>query len=195
VTNIRNFAGSSNNLSNLAEKIPATTVAPSLLSPPQLQTIQALASQLHQAPLDAASQTGAITLFTGTDSAAKLAAAQTLANNLHRNLYRIDLGALISKYVGDTRSALAQLLHSPPANGAILFFDEADALFGKRTNVQDSHDRYANQSTDAPDDSNNLLQLLRQYPGIVILALNSNEACNPALLAVTHATLKFPPNP
>jgi SpoVK/Ycf46/Vps4 family AAA+-type ATPase len=164
-----------------------------VLSPPQLQTLQSLATQLRQSPAVEVPQTGTITIFTGPDTSAKIVAAQTLAGNLHRDLYRIDLSAIVSKYADDTSNALTQLLHSA-ASGAILFFDEADALFGKRTHIKDSHDRYASQSTGDPNDGS-LLQILQQYRGITILAISSMDDWNPAQLAHTHTTLKFPPTP
>jgi SpoVK/Ycf46/Vps4 family AAA+-type ATPase len=184
------------NLSNLAKKItPAATAATPVLSPPHLQAVQALATQLLRNPPVTASQPATITLFAGPDTAAKTAAARALADNLHRQLHRVDLGAVGSKYIGETSKDLAQILHTSDPSSVILLFDEGDALFGKRTEVKDSHDRYANQSTGASDDGSNLLQLLRQYPGIVILAINSTDGCSPALLAQAHTTLKFPPTP
>ena len=176
------------NLSNLAKKItPAATAATPVLSPPHLQAVQALATQLLRNPPGTASQPATITLFTGPDTAAKTAAAQALAGNLHRELYRVDLSTV-------TSNALTQVLHTTDSGSVVLLFDEGDALFGKRTDVKDSHDRYANQSTGASDDGSNLLQLLRQYPGIVILAVSSTDGCSPALLAQAHTTLKFPPD-
>jgi hypothetical protein len=196
VTDIRNVSTSTHNLANLAEKIaPATNPAAPVLSPPQLKTLQSLATQLRQSPAVEVLQTGTITLFTGPDTSAKTVAAQTLAANLHRDLYRIDLSAIVSKYAADTSNALTQLLHSAATSGAILFFDEADALFGKRTHIKDSHDRYASQSTGDPNDGSSLLQILQQYPGITILAISSMDDWNPAQLAHTHTTLKFPPTP
>lgn len=189
MTNIRNL------FTQAKKIIPAATAATPVLSQPHLRAIQALATQLRQKPPRGVAQTGTITLFTGPDIAAKVAAAQELAGNLHRELYRVDLGAAGSKYIGETSKNLAQILHTADSSSVILLIDEGDALFGKRTNIQDSHDRYANQSTGASDDGGNLLQLLRQYPGIVILAVNSANGCSPALLAQAHTTLKFPPEP
>ena len=196
MTDLRNLANSSRDLASLAEKIaPAANAAPQTSSPPQLQTIQTLAAQLRQNASVAAAQTGTITFFTGPDNAAKVVAAQSLAGSLHRELNRIDLSTLVSQHAGDTINVLTQLLHSSAATGAILLFDEADALFDKRTSVQDSHDRYAGASADELDRSSAFLQLLEQYPGLIILAVHSTDGWNPALLQRAHATLKFPPTP
>ncbi len=169
MTDIRKLAGALQKSTSLAEKIsPAAAAA---VAPSRIQPIRALATQLQPV-----SETGTIVLFTGTDTAAKAAAAQTLANDLHRNLVHINadsIGASINQLLGSTKSS-----------GAILFFDEADALFGKRSGVQDSHDRYANQWQ----------QIIEQHSGIVILAVTSTDGWNPALLAEAHATLKFPPS-
>lgn len=182
MTNIRN-------LSTLTKKIaPATPAVPPALSPLYLQSVQSLAAQLLRNPPAAASKPANITLFTGPDIAAKTAAAEALASNLHRELYRVNLSTT-------TSNSLTQLLHTTDPGSVVLLFDEGDALFGKRTDIEDSHDRYADESSGAPDGGNNLLQLLQQYPGIVILAVNSTNGCNPTLLAQTHATLKFPPTP
>ena len=92
------------------------------------------------------SRTGKLrALFTGPDEDAKLAAAQQLAAQLDRNLYRVDLSAVVSKYTGETEKHLDRLFAQAETKDWVLFFDEADALFGKRTSVKDSHDRYANQ--------------------------------------------------
>lgn len=182
MTDIRNLSRPVESLSSTRENI-APTAAPvaATLSSPQLQSLQTLAAQLGQS-----SQTGSVTIFTGPDTAAKAAAAQTLANNLHRELRHIDLGSVVNQNSGDPGNALAKLLSSTPS-GAILFLDEADALFGKRTDVQNSHDKYA--STEASF----LLQAVRQYSGIVILAATSTDGWDHDLLASAHTTLKFPP--
>jgi SpoVK/Ycf46/Vps4 family AAA+-type ATPase len=183
LTDIRNLVRPLQNLIIPAEKAArAAAPIPSTLSSPQLQSLQTLATQLGESP-----QTGTITIFTGPDTAAKAAAAQTLANNLHRELRTIDLGSIVNQDGGDPRSALTQILSSS-TSGVILFFDEADGLFGKRTDVQDSHDKYASIEISF------LLQAVRQYSGILILAVTSTDGWNQDLLASAHTTLKFPPN-
>lgn len=188
MTDIRNLFRPLQNLRSADETaVPAETIAPaaapvpSTLSSPQLQSLQTLATRLGESP-----QTGSLTIFTGPDTAAKTAAAQTLANNLHRELHTIDLGSAVNQDGGDAEGALTQILASN-TGGVILLFDEADALFGKRTQVKDSHDRYASIEVSF------LLQAVRQYSGIVILAVTSTDGWNPAWIAEAHSTLKFPP--
>ena len=83
-------------------------------------------------------------LFPGKDRSRRLVAAQTLAHNLGKDLYRVDLNAVVSEYIGETEKNLGRVFNAAKNSHAVLFFDEADALFGKRTDVKDSHDRYAN---------------------------------------------------
>jgi SpoVK/Ycf46/Vps4 family AAA+-type ATPase len=109
---------------------------------------------------------GARALFTGAAGTGKTLAAQVIATALGMDLWRIDLSALISKYIGETEKNLARLFAAAERAGIVLFFDEADALFGRRTEVKDSHDRYANQEVSF------LLERLEQHPGVVILATN-----------------------
>jgi ATPase subunit of ABC transporter with duplicated ATPase domains len=87
---------------------------------------------------------GVRVLLTGKNGAGTLVTAQTLASELRLNLYRIDLSSVVSKYIGETEKNLARVFDTAETGGAVLLFDEADALFGKRTEVKDSHDRYAN---------------------------------------------------
>jgi SpoVK/Ycf46/Vps4 family AAA+-type ATPase len=100
-------------------------------------------------------------LFSGTNATA---AAETMAGELRRDLYRVDLYAVVSKYIGDSEKNLERLFAEAEARDAILLFDEADALFGKRSEVKDSHDRYANLAIDY------LLRRIEQYDGLVVLA-------------------------
>ena len=87
---------------------------------------------------------GISALFAGDSGTGKTMAAEVIANELGLDLYRIDLSAVVSKYIGETEKNLRRLFDAAEDGGAILFFDEADALFGKRSEVKDSHDRYAN---------------------------------------------------
>src|SRR6202043_3256527 len=87
---------------------------------------------------------GISALFAGDSGTGKTMAAEVIANALRLNLYRIDLSAVVSKYIGETEKNLRRLFDAAGDGGGILFFDEADALFGKRSDVKDSHDRYAN---------------------------------------------------
>jgi ATP-dependent 26S proteasome regulatory subunit len=119
---------------------------------------------------------GISTLFTGESGTGKTMAAEVIANELHLNLYRIDLSAVVSKYIGETEKNLRRLFDVGEDGGAILFFDEADALFGKRSEVKDSHDRYANIEI------NYLLQRMEAYRGLAILATNMKNALDRAFL-------------
>ena len=87
---------------------------------------------------------GVSALFTGERGTGKSMAAEVMAHDLRLDLYRVDLSTLVSKYIGETEKNLPRIFDAAEDNGAILFFDEADALFGKRGEVKDSHDRYAN---------------------------------------------------
>jgi ATPase family associated with various cellular activities (AAA) len=93
-----------------------------------------------------------------------------LAAKLRRDVYRVDLSIVVSKYIGETEKNLEMVFTSAENKNWILFFDEADSLFGKRTNVKDAHDRYANQEVSY------LLQRIEEYNGIVIMASNSRDA-------------------
>ena len=105
-------------------------------------------------------------LITGGNKRTRSAAARFIARRHCLDLYRIDLARVVSKWIGETEKNLRQLFDAAENGGAILFFDEADALFGKRSDVEDSHDRYANQNIAW------LLQRIESHKGLVILATN-----------------------
>jgi len=111
--------------------------------------------------LDRAGAPRPVLLFSGSNAAT---AAAMMAKELRRALYRVDLSAIVSKYLGETEKNLARAFAAAERAAAVLLFDEADALFGKRTEVNDAHDRYANIEIGY------LLQRIEQYAGIVILA-------------------------
>ncbi|HEV7858536.1 MAG TPA: ATP-binding protein [Pyrinomonadaceae bacterium] len=125
-------------------------------------------------------------LFTGESGTGKTMAAEVIANDLRLNLYRIDLSAVVSKYIGETEKNLRRLFDAAEDGGAILFFDEADALFGKRSEVKDSHDRYANIEI------NYLLQRIEAYRGLAILATNMKSALDTAFMRRLRFVLDFP---
>lgn len=118
---------------------------------------------------------GAIALFTGPSRTGKTMAAEVLATELQLKLYRIDARAVVSKYIGETEKNLSRLFDAAQNSAAILVFDEADALFGKRSEVRDSHDRYANPEV------NYLMGRIEASPGLTILATdredNLDDAC------------------
>jgi hypothetical protein len=129
---------------------------------------------------------GLVALFSGPPGTGKTMAAQVIAADLELDLFRIDLATVVSKYIGETAKHLAQIFtHASRMNG-VLLFDEADALFSKRTEVKDSHDRYANA------DTSYLLQLLEEYRGIVILATNKKQNIDPAFIRRVRYVFEFP---
>jgi hypothetical protein len=119
---------------------------------------------------------GISALFAGESGTGKTMAAEVIANELRLNLYRIDLSAVVSKYIGETEKNLRRLFDAAESGGTILFFDEADSLFGKRSEVKDSHDRYANIEI------NYLLQRMESYRGLAILATNMKSALDTAFI-------------
>jgi len=129
---------------------------------------------------------GISALFAGESGTGKTMAAEVIANALHLDLFRIDLSAVVSKYIGETEKNLRQLFDAAEASGAILFFDEADALFGKRSEVRDSHDRYANIEI------NYLLQRMEGYRGLAILATNMKSALDAAFMRRLRFIVDFP---
>jgi hypothetical protein len=129
---------------------------------------------------------GVSALFAGESGTGKTMAAEVIANDLRLHLYRIDLSAVVSKYIGETEKNLRRLFDAAEDGGAILFFDEADALFGKRSEVKDSHDRYANIEI------NYLLQRLEAYRGLAILATNFKSALDAAFMRRLRFIVNFP---
>jgi hypothetical protein len=129
---------------------------------------------------------GVNALFAGESGTGKTMAAEVIANDLRLNLYRIDLSAVVSKYIGETEKNLRRLFDAAEDGGAILFFDEADALFGKRSEVKDSHDRYANIEV------NYLLQRIEAYRGLAILATNLKGSMDSAFMRRLRFILNFP---
>lgn len=129
---------------------------------------------------------GISALFAGESGTGKTMAAEVIANDLRLNLYSIDLSAVVSKYIGETEKNLRRLFDAAEDGGAILFFDEADALFGKRSEVKDSHDRYANIEI------NYLLQRMEAYRGLAILATNMKSALDHAFLRRLRFIVNFP---
>jgi len=125
-------------------------------------------------------------LFAGPSGTGKTMAAEIIANELGLDLYKIDLSAIVSKYIGETEKNLDRIFKDGQALNAILFFDEADALFGKRSEVRDSHDRYANIEIAY------LLQKMDDYDGAVILATNLRKNMDEAFARRMHFAVEFP---
>lgn len=122
----------------------------------------------------------------GGSSRQRVAQAKTLAAQLGLTLMRVDLSEVVGKYIGETEKNLARLFDSAEAKQWVLLFDEADALFGRRTEVHDSHDRYANQ------EANYFLQRLRTSTVPVFLASKHKENVDPAFLRRLRYVVKFP---
>ncbi len=129
---------------------------------------------------------GAAALFAGASGTGKTLAAEVIAGELALDLYRIDLSQVVSKYIGETEKNLARVFRAAEESGAILLFDEADALFGKRSEVKDSHDRYANIEVSY------LLQQMEAYRGLAILTTNQKSALDQAFLRRLRFVVTFP---
>jgi hypothetical protein len=140
----------------------------------------ALSADVRRADLDR------VTLLCGIPPREKTMIASMIADETHASLYRIDLSSLVGKYIGETEKNIDILFASLEDAGAVLFFDEADALFGKRTDVSDAHDRYANQEISY------LLERIEAHEGLVILASNQKSNIDPAFLRRLHYIVELP---
>jgi vesicle-fusing ATPase len=129
---------------------------------------------------------GVTALFAGESGTGKTLAAEVLAAELGLDLYRIDISATVSKYIGETEKNLRRLFDAAEASGAVLLFDEADALFGKRGEVKDAHDRYANLEVAY------LLQRMESYRGLAILTTNLRSNVDRAFLRRLRFVVQFP---
>lgn len=129
---------------------------------------------------------GLSVLFAGASGTGKTMAAEIVAGELELDLYQIDLSAVVSKYIGETEKNLRRIFASAEQSGSVLLFDEADALFGKRSEVRDSHDRYANLEISY------LLQQMESYRGIAILTTNMQHALDPAFVRRIRFIVQFP---
>jgi ATPase family associated with various cellular activities (AAA)/Winged helix domain, variant len=125
-------------------------------------------------------------LFAGESGTGKTMAAEVLAGELGLELFRVDLATIVSKYIGETEKNLDRIFEAAIGSNAILFFDEADALFGKRSDVSDAHDRYANIEVAY------LLQKMEGYPGAVILATNFRQNIDDAFVRRLDFVIDFP---
>jgi hypothetical protein len=129
---------------------------------------------------------GITALFAGPSGTGKTMAGEIIAAELDLDLWRIDLSRVVSKWIGETEKNLARVFEAADPGGAVLLFDEADALFGKRSEVKDSHDRYANLEISY------LLQKMENYRGLAILTTNNEEALDPAFLRRLRTIVQFP---
>lgn len=183
-------------LESLAQRIESRSDWNDLALPtPQLQTLHEISAQVRQRlkvyetwgfAAKNARGLGISVLFTGPSGVGKTLAAEVLTNELRLDLYRIDLSSIVSKYIGDTEKNLRRVFDAAEEGGAVLLFDEADALFGKRSEVKDSHDRYANIEVSY------LLQRMEAYRSLAILTTNMKGALDPAFLRRIRFIVQFP---
>jgi len=183
-------------LEDMAERIvPASGWDDLILPEMQKQTLRQLASQSrHRMTVyerwgfsaKGRRGLGLSALFSGPSGTGKTLAAEVLAGELKLDLYRIDLSSVVSKYIGETEKNLKQVFDAAEAGGVLLLFDEADALFGKRAEVKDSHDRYANIEVGY------LLQRMESFQGLAILTTNLKSSLDKAFQRRLRFTVDFP---
>ena len=187
---------SNGKLSTLARKIkPCYAWDDIVLPPDRLQQLREICNCVKYRPVvfgqwgfdgKLALGKGLNVLFAGPPGTGKTMAAEIIAGELALDLYKIDLSAMVSKYIGETEKNLARIFTEAESSNSILFFDEADALFGKRSEVRDSHDRYANIEIGY------LLQRMEEYEGVVILATNFRKNMDDAFVRRLQFSLEFP---
>ena len=183
-------------LDHLAQRLEPVAEWPDLILPePQMQVLRSVVTHVRRR--HRVYQTwgfaeksrrglGISALFSGPSGTGKTLAAEVLARELDLDLYRIDLSAVVSKYIGETESNLSRLFDAAERSGAILLFDEADSLFGKRSEVRDSHDRYANLEVSY------LLQRVEAYRGLAILTTNFEKSLDTAFARRLRFVVPFP---
>ena len=183
-------------LDTLAQRIESRATLADLVVPPYVAAqLREIVGQLRQRGrvhddwgFAAAGRRGLgmAALFAGESGTGKTLAAEAIANEARLDLYRIDLANVVSKYIGETEKNLGRLFDAAERSGAVLLFDEADALFGKRSEVKDSHDRYANIEVAY------LLQRVESYRGLAILTSNLKSALDRAFLRRIRFVVQFP---
>jgi SpoVK/Ycf46/Vps4 family AAA+-type ATPase len=175
---------------------PTTRLADLVLPPDALQEIQRLLDWARQRddvparrllPGKGGKGSGITALFAGPPGTGKTLAAHIIADSLGMDLHQIDLSSVIDKYIGETEKHLERAFTDAESTNALLFFDEADALFGARSGVRDAKDRYANQEVAY------LLQRIEQFDGITVLASNLRGNIDPAFARRLHFIIAFPP--
>lgn len=189
-------AHSNQNLGNLATKIRPRYAWNDIILPyDTLNQLREMVNQVRQKPIvygrwgfdrKLALGKGLHALFAGESGTGKTMAADIMAGELGLDLYKVDLSSLVSKYIGETEKNLDRIFTEAATSNAILFFDEADAIFGKRSEVKDSHDRYANIEISY------LLQRMEAYDGVVILATNLRANMDDAFTRRLHFAIEFP---
>lgn len=190
------YAQSNRKLGILASKIkPVYTMQMLVLPEEQMQQMQEICNQVKYRSLvyekwgfekRLSLGKGLNILFSGPPGSGKTMAAEVISSEIGLEIYKIDVSQVVSKYIGETEKNLEHIFSEAETSNAILFFDEADALFGKRSEVKDAHDRYANVEIGY------LLQRMEEYTGIVILATNLNQNIDEAFLRRLHFNVPFP---
>jgi ATPase family associated with various cellular activities (AAA) len=183
-------------LGELAARVDARATWEELVLPgPQIALLRSISSYLRHRDLvlsewgyerAAGGGQGIKALFAGESGTGKTMAAGVIAGDLGLDLFRVDLATVISKYIGETEQNLDRIFSAAEGSNALLFFDEADALFGKRSAVKDAHDRYANIEVAY------LLQRMEGYPGGVVLATNLRRNMDDAFLRRLDVVVEFP---
>ncbi|MBW4507249.1 MAG: AAA family ATPase [Scytonematopsis contorta HA4267-MV1] len=182
-------------LDDLVQRItPFATWDDIVLPEAQIMTLKAIAAQVRQCAKvyqewgfasKGGRGLGISALFSGVSGTGKTMSAEVLAQELQLDLYRIDLSAVVSKYIGETEKNLRSVFDAAETGGTILLFDEADALFGKRSDVKDSHDRYANMEVSY------LLQRMEEYRGLAILTTNLKDSIDTAFMRRIRFVVKY----
>jgi hypothetical protein len=188
---VRRLAGG--HLDGLAVRVrPRRTMADLVLPADQTAQLRELTSRCRgrgvvyrQWGFSPLPSTGVVALFSGPSGTGKTLAAEVVAGQLGLDLYKVDLSSVVSKYIGETEKNLEQIFQAAAAGDLVLFFDEADALFGKRSEVGDAHDRYANIEVAY------LLQRLETYDGLVVLATNLQRNIDDAFLRRISVSIDF----
>lgn len=180
-------------MGRLAQRIrPTKTWDDLVLSAPKTEQLRNVVARYRHATtvydrwgVTSASGRGVVSLFTGPSGTGKTLGAEVIAHTLELDLYRLELSSVVSKYIGETEQNLERLFEAASAGEAVLFFDEADSLFGKRSEVKDGRDRYANLEVSY------LLQRLERYDGVVVLATNLPGNIDEAFLRRFHEVVDF----
>ena len=182
-------------LGALAQPVtPRFTLAELMLPPPQTRQVAEVVTAMHNlarvhhvwGTARAWNEGGLAALFAGPPGTGKTMASEAIAHELKLPLFRIDLSQVVNKFIGETEKNLKRLFDAADAADAILFFDEADALFGKRTEVKDAHDRYANLEISY------LLERMERFKGLAILATNRRKDMDEAFLRRLRFVIEFP---
>jgi len=183
----------STRLEELARRIrPSRTWADLVLPPGHTRQLRELIDRYHLADrvygdwnFPAVPSRGLVALFSGPSGTGKTLAAEVIAGELGLDMFKLNLSSVVSKYIGETEKNLDELFEAAGAGNMVLFFDEADALFGRRSEVKDAHDKYANLETSY------LLQRLESYDGVVVMATNFEKNIDEAFLRRIHTRVDF----